>query len=459
MRISVNFRPLYLPLMLLLTLGACGSVQNPIEPLLNSLTSNSIKEPTPIANEIKTEPVKPNQSVGSLDKLLALPELDTLVAQYESADARYRAVKASQGFTVSGSSDLGARNQENDEFVATASVIGQKSLNIQSENDLTLKILAHQRDMIKIQVQSAIDKIFGQVMAYELSNAHLQKMQSIADKYRKIYQENKPALDAAISAGIVNSSESFKFRKTLANYDRRLHEASAANALLRLNVRSYNENISSKYIKIGGFSGDEIAKDALSQNQLPEVEKLKLQLAILRAEQALIETQKKPLGSVISRLTTPTSSDEDLTAFVGVSFTLPMFDNGEKDLLIDEKILQTDGVEAALDAYLERNSDSRLQLKRYLADAEITLAMLEEEQTLTNEIIDDLKTRLGYGGANISDLVSEMMALAELELQVADKEHQIKTQILDYVANYGISCSLTQSCDVILGSIKQFEER
>jgi hypothetical protein len=102
----------------------------------------------------------------------------------------------------------------------------------------------------------------------------------------------------------------------------------------------------------------------------------------------------------------------------------------------------------------QRNSDSQKQLTRYLLDAKKTLAMLADEQKLSNEVVDDLKTRLGYGGASISDLVSEMMVLAELEFQVLDKQRELRSQVLEYASNYGIVCSLTGSCDSISGSIE-----
>ena len=60
--------------------------------------------------------------------------------------------------------------------------------------------------------------------------------------------------------------------------------------------------------------------------------------------------------------------------------------------------------------------------------------------------------RLTYGGASISDLVSEMLSLADLEIQLIDKRRQLKQNILDYTSNYGISCSLTNSCNILAWS-------
>jgi hypothetical protein len=86
------------------------------------------------------------------------------------------------------------------------------------------------------------------------------------------------------------------------------------------------------------------------------------------------------------------------------------------------------------------------------ADATTFISMLVEEQALSNEIIADLETRLTYGGASISDLVSEMLSLADLEIQLIDKRRQLKQNILDYTSNYGISCSLTNSCNILAWS-------
>ena len=391
---------------------------------------------------------------NDFSEVFKLPEMEVLLSKYKSAQLRYDATKASQGFKLTGSGDFGARNEANNEGVATASLTGQKSLNLQSENTLTLSILEGQKDLLKLDITSAIDKILGQVMSYELSQMHLDRMRLIYEKYKSMYQQNRPALDAAISAGVINSSENFKFRKTFANYDRKIHEADAAHALFELNVKKYIDAVKGKYTDISNLSADDIAGRATSEKDLLEISKLTKQASIFKSELALLEGQKKPQGSFVSRLTSPAAVDENWSAFVGINIILPIYDGGEKDLLIEEKLEQSKGVEASINAVQQRNSDSQKQLTRYLLDAKKTLAMLADEQKLSNEVVEDLKTRLGYGGASISDLVSEMMVLAELEFQVLDKQRELRSQVLEYASNYGIVCSLTGSCDSISGSIE-----
>ena len=458
-KVRINMRLCGFSFVMLCLLSACGALQNPFDTTASDFVVESDLKPSLPKTSEAQHASEEERLVAELDELFSLPELNKLMAQYEAADAKLASVKASQGFTISGSSDLGARNTQNDEFIATASLVGQKSLNLQSENDLNLKILSYQKDMITVEIRKAIDNILGQVLNYEISLAHLQQMRTISDKYRKIYDENKPALEAAIAAGVVSSSEKFKFRKTLANNDRRLHEAEAANALLKLNIVSYQDKIPTKYLKVIGENNNQLASLALSSHELPEIEKLKLQVGALEAEQELIRAQKKPLGAVVTRLTSPASSDKDWTAFVGLNLTLPVFDNGEKSFLLDEKAAQINAIEASASNYLMKNNDSKAQLERFVQDAEISLAMLKEEQALSSEIIGDLKTRLGYGGANISDLVSEILALADLELQVADKERQVKSRVIDYAITYGTACVLSGVCDTIAGSVKQVGNR
>ena len=83
-------------------------------------------------------------------------------------------------------------------------------------------------------------------------------------------------------------------------------------------------------------------------------------------------------------------------------------------------------------------------------DIKISIEMLLEEQALSNEIITDLETKLSYGGASISDLVSEILSQADLELQLSDKRRQLKQSIIDYTSVHGISCSLTNSCNELV---------
>jgi len=44
--------------------------------------------------------------------------------------------------------------------------------------------------------------------------------------------------------------------------------------------------------------------------------------------------------------------------------------------------------------------------------------------------------------------------LAELEFQVVDKQRQLRSQVIEYAINYGLVCSLTNSCDAVLRSVE-----
>ena len=50
-------------------------------------------------------------------------------------------------------------------------------------------------------------------MLLSVAREHLEEIRTVTAKYRRLYQENKPALQAAITAGIVSSSEEFKYIK------------------------------------------------------------------------------------------------------------------------------------------------------------------------------------------------------------------------------------------------------
>jgi len=289
-------------------------------------------------------------------------------------------------------------------------------------------------------------------MLLSVAREHLEEIRTITAKYRRLYQENKPALKAAITAGIVSSSEEFKFRKILSSYDRRLHEAETSYALLELQSDRYSGVLNKAITALSNKTPESLLDRAMSKNDLIEVEKLILQLAILENEMSLFDAQKKLQGTFVSRLASPVTEDDDITAFVGVNLTLPIFDGGAKDLQRTEKERLSDGIRSSIDAYIEKNNDAKKQLQKMNADATTLISMLVEEQALSNEIIADLETRLTYGGASISDLVSEMLSLADLEIQLIDKRRQLKQNILDYTSNYGISCSLTNSCNILAWS-------
>ena len=432
-----------------LAVSGCATSVDPValvkEKALGLSSNKFTAEPLPSMDEELAAP----KGFGQLNTLMQLPEFSGQVAQYAAVTKRYDATVAAQGFQISGSSDLGVRNSKGEEGVATASLAGQRSLNLQSENDLVLANIQSERDLVKLEIQSSVDRSLAQIMQADVSATQLENMRGIIKKYRDIYKENKPALDAAISAGIVSSAEAFKFRKTLANFDRRLHEAEAAHALLKINSQKYRDALDLNFAKLTHLTNDELISRALSAKELVEVDKLRLQQNILETQRALTETQSKLQGSFVSRITSPASGEEDWTAFAGLSLTLPVYDGGENDSLRAEKDELLESIYASIHAFTTQNSEARLQLQQAIDDAKISVAMLKEEEALTNEIIEDLKTRLGYGGANISELVSEMMSLADLELQLASKEQQVRQQIIDYSTNYGVACALVAACQKI----------
>ena len=433
-------------LALLFTIMGCGSSDFPVQLKNGTVRGEAIATNTKIAGNGSQLPY-----VGSeFQRLIALPEFEAQIAKYRAIEERYNSVRAAQGFTVSASGDLGVQNSQGSDGVLSAGLVGQKSLNLQSENDLALLNIENEKKLISLDIQYSIDKILSQEMMLSLSRENLEEIRAITTKYRRVYQENKSVLTAAITAGIVSYSEDFKLRKILSSHDRRLHEAEASYALLELQSKRYSDVLSEGIGSVAKEPAEVLLDRAVSEDRFVELEKLNLQLAVLDNEKSLIEAQKKLQGTFVSRLASPATEDDGLNAFVGLNLTMPIFDGGGKDLQILEKERLSDGVNASIRAYLEKNKDAKKQLQKMNEDIKISIEMLLEEQALSNEIITDLETRLSFGGASISDLISEMLSLADLELQLSDKRRQLKQYIIDYTSVHGISCSLTKSCNELV---------
>lgn len=433
-------------LALFFAMTGCGFSDFPVQLKNGTVGGEAIATNTKIARNGSQLPY-----VGSkFELLIALPEFEAQIAKYRSIEERYNSVRAAQGFTVSASGDLGVQNSQGSDGVLSAGLVGQKSLNLQSENDLALSNIENEKKLISLDIQYSIDKILSQEMIRSLSKENLKEIRAITTKYQRVYQENKSVLTAAITAGIVSYSEDFKLRRILSSHDRRLHEAEASYALLELQSKRYSDVLSEGIGSVAKVPADILLDRAVSEDRFIELEKLNIQLAVLNNEKSLIEAQKKLQGTFVSRLASPTTEDDGLNAFVGLNLTMPIFDGGGKDLQILEKERLSDGVNASLRAYLEKNNDAKKQLQKMNDDIKISIAMLLEEQALSNEIITDLETRLSFGGASISDLISEMLSLADLELQLSDKRRQLKQYIIDYTSVHGISCSLTNSCNELV---------
>lgn len=430
-------------LVLCFTMMGCGSSDLPFQS-----KNGTMGEEAKVTDIKKAENGSQLPYVGSeFQQLITLPEFEAQIAKYWAIEERYRSVRAAQGFTVSASGDSGVRNSEESIEVLSAGLVGQKSLNLQSENDLVLLNIKNEKKLISLDIQYSIDKILSQEMMLSIARENLEEIRAITAKYQRVYQENESLLTAAITAGVVSYSEDFKLRKILSSHDRRLHEAEASYALMELQSKRYSNVLSEGIVAVAKETPKKLLNRAISEDRFIELKKLNLQLAVLNNEKSLIEAQKKLQGTFVSRLNSPVTKDEGVNAFVGLNLTLPVFDGGAKDLQLLEKERLSDGVNASIRAYLEKNSDAKKQLQKMNEDIKISIAMLQEEQTLSNEIITDLETKLSYGGASISDLVSEILSQADLELQLSDKRRQWKQSIIDYTSVHGISCSLTGLCN------------
>jgi len=430
-------------LALCFTMMGCGSSDLPFQLKNGTMGDDATVTDIKIAGNGSQLPY-----VGSeFQQLVTLPEFEAQIAKYWAIEERYKSVRAAQGYTVSASGDLGTQINQGSNGVLSAGLVGQKSLNLQSENDLVLLNIKNEKRLVSLDIQYSIDKILSQEMILSLSKENLEEIRAIIAKYRRVYQENKSVLNSAITAGIVSSTEDFKLRKILSGHDRRLHEAEASYASLELQSKRYSDVLSEGIGAVANESAENLLDRAISEDRFVELQKLNLQLAVLNNEKLLIEAQKKLQGTFVSRLASPITEDDGLNAFVGLNFTLPIFDGGGNNFQLLEKQKLVDGVNASIRAYVEKNNEAKKQLQKMNEDIKISIAMLLEEQALSNEIITDLETRLSFGGASISDLVSEMLSLADLELQLSDKRRQMKQHIIEYTSVYGISCSLTNSCN------------
>jgi hypothetical protein len=389
-----------------------------------------------------------------LVRLFALPEIRSSLRKVHARQSSIDALGASQEFTVSGSSDVGATTS--DGALGTVSVVGQKSLNLYAENQMAIEISQSQRDLAMLDTNDLVDGIVSELLRYELSLLNLNQVIDIVGKYSSLYYENEPALEAAISAGIVNSSEKFKFKKTLSNFDRQVHEARALNAASKISVQRFLNRVDDNLFSIRDLSTSEVLANAFATREFRGAQRLKLQSTILTNDMALLETDKKAKGVAITRLSSPADTGDDWTAFAGVQFSMPIYDAGQNDALIQEKQLMLDGAKIDLEAFNQVNTSSREQLSRVVSDGQKSMAMLEDEINLTNEIINDLKTKLAFGGASISDLVSETLLLANLELQLIGISQNLKNKVIDYAGSYGVACSIAAKCKIISEGISAF---
>tara|TARA_B110000211_G_C14087799_1_gene557496 strand:- start:3451 stop:4806 length:1356 start_codon:yes stop_codon:yes gene_type:complete len=441
---------LFFGLLGLISLSAC------VNPLTSFQTNKKVDEAKiyssnliPSSNE--DVPLHKASLDPRIKNLSGLPLIKSNFLKLKAAKKSIDTIKASQAFKVSSSGNLGIQDtiSQKENLAVTTSVVGEKAIYLYSEGKINLDIASTQRDIVKIDISLLIDSTIARLLNLTVLKSHASQFKAISVKYKKEYDENKALLNSAVDAGLVDSGQKFGFYKTLAKIDRQLHDNEAKLSLAELDVRRATEILGPLSFDVNLLDTDKMLALATSPDKVIKFETIKLNKKILENEIQLISSQKQTKASFNTRVTSPTSSDGDWSAFAGVTLSLPIYDAGETDFLIAEKQALLGSLEAEITNLMDKEADNRLQLKKFLVDSQKTISMLQQEKLLSLEIIADLQSKLKIGSASISDIVSETLAMAEQELQVIEIEKNMKIKVLEYASNYGSSCALVGLCSDI----------
>jgi hypothetical protein len=438
---------LLLGLLGLISLSACIS---PLSSLQKNKKINeaNIYSPNESPSFNEDEPLHKASLDPRIQKLSGLPLIKSNFLKLKAAKTSIAAVKASQAFKVSSSGNLGLQDtiSQGNTLAVTSSIVGEKPIYLYSEGKINLDIASTRRDIIKSETSLLIDGTIARLLNLTVLKIHASQFKAISVKYKKEYNDNEALLNSAVDAGIVDSGEKFSFYKTLAKINRQLHDNRANLSMAELDVRRATKILGSLSFDIKSIESDKMLALVTSPDKVTKFETIKLNKKILENEIQLISFQKQTKASFNTRVTSPTSSDGDWSAFAGVTLSLPIYDAGETDLLISEKQSLLGGLEAEISNMMDKEADNKMQLKQFLVDSQKTISMIEQEKLLSLEIIADLQSKLKIGKTSISDIVSEKLAMAEQELQVIEIEKNMKIKVIEYASNYGSSCALVDLC-------------
>jgi len=390
----------------------------------------------------KNHPPKDILPILDLDRIQALV-IKTTKAR-DSVDlvgtARKYKTTATSNFGLAPNLDDALRSGADVSFNVEKALVDQGQIGLEEQ----LAILAYEQSLLDLRI--AIDKEIGRSLKAQSELAKFTRLKSIFDHYEKIYEEQKPLLEASWKSGVIGRSDinkieqaRMKLLKGFALYN--LEAERASNTLFDI----YGSNW--KKFKSENVTFDQL--DALNKKILtksPLMHSLNLRSKTVKVNKEILKVENKWKARLRGNINIPVSANPEPTSFLGVTVSLPIEDGGANEIeqgLLDEDLLELEKQSRSLE---QKFSSGFKQWEIFSTYQKEHLRLLNSEYKILDEILADLELKRKTGRVSLQDYVIEIMKKAELEISIIIAGQESVEQAMSFMSEVSLSCEFIDRC-------------
>ena len=266
-----------------------------------------------------------------LAKILASPSLRANEKNIKASQKAISIAESQREPLVTGTSNLGPRlsDDENLELEATGGVSVTKILRDGGAIDALTEAAKLNVQNAKLLYDQSINRQLSEVLRAELNIVNFLKTKAIYDEQVKIYNDNLPLIETAVTANVISKSEALKLQQLKIRSDERYLTAKTAADASQLVRGKYNLTEQDKFFELNTTKWSSFDVDKLTKS-LSAYNLLDTQIQLIKQDIQGVEATFDPKVSLAGSATANITDFNSSIGFVGLNITLPLRDGAEK---------------------------------------------------------------------------------------------------------------------------------
>ena len=298
----------------------------------------------------------------------------------------------------------------------------------------------------KLLYDQSINRQLSEVLRAELNIVNFLKTKAIYDEQVKIYNDNLPLIETAVTANVISKSEALKLQQLKIRSDERYLTAKTAADASQLVRGKYNLTEQDKFFELNttkwsSFDVDKLTKSSSAYNLLDT------QIQLIKQDIQGVEATFDPKVSLAGSATANITDFNSSIGFVGLNITLPLRDGGKRNFEVEQKQIQILGLEQQKEEILRVNATALQTLTNFETIYKSRMALLDAQLENSEIISTDMELKLRAGTVSVADLATEKMNYFDIKGQKVSLEFQRGNEILNYYQALGYDCDLINLCD------------
>lgn len=377
----------------------------------------------------------PEKKVTSLlvRQFLSDPEITRLIFAKNEKKLQLDLLTAELEPMVTASSSAGGIIEDDDQGLSGTVQLGlSKDADLNNLSEIKKDIIKNDVTISNVELIKALNlKIHAVLVAVNLLTAADQKLEILQQGLQE-YGNVKKLIDKSHQVGVITKGQYLKIQGQLNDIEMVLEnlELQKENSKQTLAIElgesyedfmpAFNEGLS----KIKAASFDKSVDDNV----------LKLNSAILgNINNNIILENKSQLWSGEYRASLSSVIGDDVSGFLGINLTKPVYDGGRSEAriaLLNSKRLQAETEEKKV---YKKVSLALNSLKANKSTAKNQASLLSEKLENLRAIKKDLEVRQNSGKAQLEDVAQNYLDIANAKIQVIDSDSLLLKSKIDYV--------------------------